>query len=120
MKLITKQELKRYLADEKPNNESRLGGYALVDVLSRESYLDQHIPYSMNVPKGNEDEFQMKFDKKKEIIVYSASPECRKSEDVARELEERGYTAVRRYAGGMKEWRQGTDVVPLEGKVAFF
>ena len=39
-----------------------------------------------------------------EAIVYCAGPECHASEDAARELAEMGYSKVRRYVGGKKDW----------------
>ncbi|HSN71832.1 MAG TPA: rhodanese-like domain-containing protein [Steroidobacteraceae bacterium] len=107
------EELKRRYDLEKPDNEDRLEGYALVNVLGPESHAKEHIPCSINIPKGQEDEFERRFDKDKEIVVYCASFECDASPTVASRLAERGFTKVRDYEGGIGDWKiSGNRVEP--------
>ncbi len=66
-----------------------------------------HIPGSINIPHGNEDVFERRFAKDKEIIVYCASPDCSASDNVAAALVTRGFRRVFDYAGGLSDWQQG-------------
>ena len=58
MNVITKEELKEQLAHELPNNEDMTEGYALVFVGSAEEFAVEHIPHSVNIPQGEEEEFE--------------------------------------------------------------
>ena len=66
-----------------------------------------HIPGSINIPHGNEDVFERRFAKDKEIIVYCGSPDCPASDNVAAALVTRGFRRVYDYAGGLSDWQQG-------------
>ena len=103
---ITHETLRLRLEIEKPDNEDRYQGFALVNVLSPEAFEKEHIPGSINIPKGNEDEFEARFAKDKEIVVYCASMDCDASTRVARELVERGFTSVYAYEAGMRRWKE--------------
>jgi rhodanese-related sulfurtransferase len=52
-------------------------------------------------------------DKDDEIIVYCSNVDCLSSVAVYRALVSRGYSNVRRYAGGLLEWEDSA--LPLEG-----
>lgn len=106
MKLVTKDELKERLTMERPNNNDRTKGFALVNVLDHQTFVDEHIPGSINIPKGQESDFERRFDKAKEIIVYCGSAQCPASSDVADKLEDQGFTNVLKYEGGMDEWKE--------------
>ena len=101
---ITREELKQKLDRTPPDNYGRREGYALINVLDRQTFLDGHIPRSINVPKGHESGLEQMYDKNKEMILYCASPQCPASKTVARTLEEAGFTNVLVYEGGMSEW----------------
>ena len=62
-KTIGRVELLRRLNEQPPANEDRTEGYALVNVLEPEVYAREHIPNSINIPAGKEDEFERQFDK---------------------------------------------------------
>ena len=110
---IDGEQLKRRYDLEKPDNQDRRNGYALVNVLSREAFEAEHIPGSINIPRGREEQFEQRFDKAKEIVVYCASFECDASAAVASRLAERGFTTVRDYEGGMGDWKvSGNPVEP--------
>lgn len=106
METISTQELKARLVREKPKNNDRKKGFALVNVLKPDSYGQEHIPESINIPKGQESEFERRFDKQKEIIVYCASPSCNASSLVAEELSKKGFLDVVTYEGGLSEWKE--------------
>ena len=101
---ITRWSLDFRLKREEPRNRNRLSGYALVNVLPEEDFRRGHIPFSINVPPGREDEFERRFAKSKAIVVYGASPDCEKSIRAARFLAGRGFRQVYFYAGGLHEW----------------
>lgn len=103
---LTKEELRERLKSEQPDNEDPRSGYALVNVLGADAFREQHIPGSINIPKGEEEEFERRFEKDKEIIVYCASPDCDASPTVARELADRGFDSIRDYEAGMSEWKE--------------
>lgn len=102
------ETLKYRLDREEPDNRDPKDGYALVNVLGHETFEAEHIPHSINIPNGREDEFEKRFSKEKEIIVYCASPECDASPKVAKELEHRGFRNVRDFEGGMSEWKKAS------------
>lgn len=106
METISQAELSKRLAQEPPDNEDARKGYALVNVLGSEQFAKEHIPNSINIPKGREDEFEKRFSHDKEIIVYCASPECDASPNVAKDLQERGFERVLDFEGGMSSWKE--------------
>lgn len=113
---ITRQQLEHLLQRQRPDNKNEDVGYALVNVLQPESFEEEHIPGSINIPLGDEEKFEQRFAKNKEIIVYCASESCDASPKAARELRERGFAKVYDYAKGMKDWKQADN--PVEGKTA--
>lgn len=104
---INRDDLQKRLATEKPNNQDRERGFALVNVLAQEDFQQAHIPGSINIPQGNEGVFEQRFAKDKEIIIYCASPQCHASDKAAEELVRRGFQRVYDYAGGLSDWKQG-------------
>lgn len=66
--------------------------------------------------RGQIDEFEARFDKGKEIVVYCASPSCDASPKVAAELAQRGFERVLDYEADMSGWRERGHEV--EGKAA--
>lgn len=102
---LSAEELERRLGQEAPDNRDPSDGYALVNVLGEESYEREHIPDSINIPQGEEDAFERRFSRDKEIIVYCASRDCDASPKAARELVRRGFTNVIVFAAGMKAWK---------------
>jgi len=108
---IAREDLEQRMSSQMPDNEDRKGGYALVNVLDAEAFAHEHLPGSINIPQGQEEQFESRFDKDKEIIVYGASFDSPASSGVARGLAYRGFTAVRNYAGGFKDWKEGRDTV---------
>lgn len=109
---ITREDLAQRMSRQKPDNQARLGGYALVNVLKPEAFAKERLPGSINIPQGREQDFEARFDKDKEIIVYCASFDCQASPSVARELAQRGFTAVQDYEGGIEDWK--ADGKPIE------
>lgn len=113
---ISREELEHLLQRQQPDNENEEAGYALVNVLGPDSFEERHIPGSINIPRGEEQRFEQKFSKNKQIVVYCASPSCDASPKTARELQERGFDNVYDYAEGLKDWREADN--PIKGKAA--
>ncbi len=103
---ITREELKQKLEEEELNNEHPSRGFALVDILQHEYYEAEHLPGAINIPLGREEDFEARFDKNKDIVIYCASLECRTSGMVAKRLRDRGFTRVREFGGGISEWKE--------------
>jgi rhodanese-related sulfurtransferase len=103
MNLISREELKEKL--------ERGDDFKLVMVLSEWAYRAKHIPGSMHV--GSMEEGMRVLDPQDEIIVYCSDINCVASRAAYSILDSRGYTNVRRFAGGLFEWEQAG--YPLEG-----
>jgi len=113
---MDRQGLEKRMEREKPDNEHRSEGYALVNVLPREEFEKEHIRHSINIPVDDAGEFENRFDKNKEIVVYCASFDCDASPKAAEELIKRDFEKVYDYEGGLKDWKEAGD--PVEGKKA--
>jgi rhodanese-related sulfurtransferase len=112
---ITTQQLLEMFEIEQPNNEHRERGYALVNVLGHAAFEKEHLPGSINIPSGNEHEFEQRFNTDKEIIIYGASIDCDTSTRVARELVRRGFHRVKAYEEGIREWKESDNIVHSGG-----
>jgi rhodanese-related sulfurtransferase len=80
--------------------------FVLVDALSVISYAASHLPGAINIPPERVDNLAPRRipDLGAEIVVYCSSPTCMSSVEVAERLVELGYTQVRHYAGGKRDW----------------
>lgn len=81
---------------------------AVVNVLPREYFEDEHIPNSINITYGEEERYLeefKEFDKDDEIIVYCASASCESSPEAAETLESVGFENVKDYEGGIAGWK---------------
>ena len=104
---ISRYQLEERLAARQPDNEDRENGYALVNVLSPRMFEREHIPGSINIPGDALEEFEKRFAKSKEIIVYCASFDCDASPTATAKLQEKGFEKVFDYEGGMNDWKEG-------------
>lgn len=103
MKTLTRNQLKRM-------NELEHEDFVLINVLPRDTFVDEHIRTSVNVPLEDDD-----FDKiveriaghkNRKVVVYCASHECDASDKAARKLEQAGFSQVYDYEGGTKDWME--------------
>ena len=103
MNLITRDELREKVAhgDE----------FKLIMTLSKRAYEAKRIPGSIQF--DTVEEALAALDPAEEIIVYCAGAYCPASIRAYRLLEARGYTRVRRYAGGIADWENAG--YPLAG-----
>jgi len=92
--------------------------FTLVDALPEETFQEGHLPGAINVPQQEVGRMAKKVipDKEAEIVVYCASQDCHAAEKTAEALMKKGYSHVRHYAGGKKDWQEAG--FPLEAQVA--
>jgi rhodanese-related sulfurtransferase len=95
---ITREELKQKLDHPKK--------FVLLETLAPEDYRRSHLPGALNLPPDECARLAPGLipGKDTEVIVYCAGPECHASENAARELSQMGYSKVRRYVGGKRDW----------------
>ena len=80
--------------------------FILVDVLSPESYGNEHIPGSINIPLRDIEKKSKKLLKKgREIVVYCGSFQCTMSSQAAEILTRLGYQYVYAFEGGLQAWK---------------
>ncbi|HEV2774507.1 MAG TPA: rhodanese-like domain-containing protein [Solirubrobacteraceae bacterium] len=94
------------------------GEVVVVETLGPQYYEDAHLPGAINIPHTEVARLapEMLPDKDAAIVTYCSNPACRNSEVVAAQLRARGYTEVRKYAGGKDDWRAAG--LPLESGAA--
>lgn len=103
MDLIDTLELKEKL--------DRGDDFKLVMTLGEWEYRTSHIPGSLRISTVEEALGGLRHHE--EIILYDSGPPCNASRMASRMLKARGYTRVRRHAGGLQEWESAG--YPLEG-----
>jgi rhodanese-related sulfurtransferase len=103
IKLIEADELKAKL--------DRGDDFKLVNALGEWEFNAKHIPGSLHLPSV--EEVVEKLSPDDEIVVYCSNPLCRASSELYKELDERGFKNLRRFAGGIDGWEEAG--YPLEG-----
>ncbi|MEM2896036.1 MAG: rhodanese-like domain-containing protein [Candidatus Bathyarchaeia archaeon] len=97
VKLITIEELLEMFV----NNRK----FKLVEVLSKESFQEGHIPGSINIPLDElENVASAHLEKGDTIVVYCASYACHASTEAARILLSKGYESVLDFKAGKRGW----------------
>lgn len=77
----------------------------VVNVLTDAQYNKCHIKDSVSVPLDQLKEIAMEsWDKDAEIVVYCASYDCPLSKTAFKILHRLGFTNIKAYEGGIKEW----------------
>jgi len=94
---ITAEELKDRLGEP---------GILVINVLSKDVYDDCRIRGTLNVSLDELEKASGKWEKDQEIVVYCASYKCSASKKAYHQLSEAGFTNVRAYEGGTKEWKE--------------
>lgn len=78
----------------------------LVNALAEDAFISKRIPGSINVPTEHADVAEYVIpDKDAEIVVYCANAECTASPELARNLEDLGYTNVQDFEDGLEGWK---------------
>lgn len=103
---VSAGELPQIGRDELRNRIERRDGLFVIDALPPMSYAVSHLPGAVNLPPERVDALAERRvpDKDAEIVVYCANPRCESSIETAERLIALGYTNVRHYAGGKREW----------------
>lgn len=103
MKTLTRNELKRM-------NELEHEDFVLINVLPRDTFNEEHIRTSVNVPVKDDDFTEIveriAGSKDRKIVVYCASFDCDASPKAAKKLEEAGFRNILDYEGGTKDWME--------------
>lgn len=89
-----------------------------INVLPKKEYMKGHIPDTINIPFLNKDDFVQRVEKivpskNHKIVLYG----CCDSQAAAETLEERGFSYVMDFAGGLQEWTRAGGKIE-EGKHA--
>jgi len=100
-KEITSEELKGWMDKDKE--------FILIDVLSKESYNNRHLPGALNVPFGDANFIINVGDIapsiETPIVVYCSSFDCQASPSAAGKLVDEGYENVYDFSGGLADWQ---------------
>jgi rhodanese-related sulfurtransferase len=80
--------------------------FVLLEILPEDEYRRGHLPGALSVPPDRVAELvpDLVRDREAEVVVYCAHSECMASRRAAQELEALGYTNVRAYEGGKRDW----------------
>ena len=80
--------------------------FVLLEALPTIVYNQARLPGAVNLPLEQISEMAPKLfpDRSTDIVVYCAGPRCVTSRRAVRELTALGYTRVRHYVGGKKDW----------------
>lgn len=101
MQAISRDQLKQM-------NEQEHEDFVLINVLPRDTFNEDHIRTSVNVPVADDDFIEtvdkIAGGKDRKIVVYCANFDCNASPKAAKKLEEAGFTRVYDYEGGTEDW----------------
>jgi rhodanese-related sulfurtransferase len=103
IRVISRSDLKAKLDRGEP--------IKLIMALNRWAFEAKHIPGSLHFDTPQQLYAAVRPDD--EVVVYCSNVDCLSSVALYRDLIERGYGNVRRYAGGLIDWEDGG--LPLEG-----
>jgi rhodanese-related sulfurtransferase len=103
IRVISRSELKAKLDRGEP--------IKLIMALNRWAYEAKHIPGSLHF--DTPEQLYAAVQPDDDIVVYCSNVDCLSSVALYRDLIERGYGNVRRYAGGLIDWEDAG--LPLEG-----
>jgi rhodanese-related sulfurtransferase len=96
--------------------------FVLLEIEPEEEYRRGHLPGALSVPPGRVAELvpDLVSDRDAEIIVYCCAHDCMDGRRAAKELEALGYTNVRSYDGGKRDWIDSGFALENEGELAVF
>jgi len=101
---ITIDDLARVLKEKK---------VTIVDVNGNESYNEGHIPTALDFSTSDTKGFSKNLPKEKDalIVAYCGGPNCYAWSKAAQNLEEKGYTNIKHFKGGIKTWKSANKKV---------
>jgi rhodanese-related sulfurtransferase len=97
IRFISLQHLQRMMEGGEP--------FILLDVRSKEDYAREHIKGARSLPLEELDRAKQLFKPGDNIIVYCDSFVCSASSSAAKLLSRMGFTGVRDFKGGLREWK---------------
>ncbi len=100
--------------DELKSKLDRGDDVRLVMALNRWAFDAKHIPGSVHFDTPEDLYAAVRPDD--DVVVYCSHVDCLSSVALYRDLVQRGYRNVRRYAGGLLDWEEAG--LPLEGEFA--
>ena len=100
--------------DELKAKLDRGDDFRLIMALNRWAFDAKHIPGSIHFDTA--DDLFAVIHPADEVVVYCSHVDCLSSVALYRDLVHRGYSNVRRYAGGLLDWEDAG--LPLEGAFA--
>jgi rhodanese-related sulfurtransferase len=94
---ITREDLHLRITSGEPT--------VLIEALGAAYYADAHLPGAVNIPPGQVDRLALALLPTRDgpVVVYCTGS-CSSADDVARRLEELGYSDVAVYQGGKEDW----------------
>ena len=97
--------------------------FVLIDVLSKDSYEDKHIPGAENIPIDTKG-FAKKVEKiaggkDKPVVVYCSSFKCQASPKAADKLVKAGFEEVYDFEGGLADWKDAAYPFEKEGQLIY-
>ena len=104
MNTISRDELKAKLDQKDP--------IKLVMVLDEFAFKAGHIPESLNI--ANIEQVPSFISVNDEIVVYCHDENCPASKIATEQLMSQGYTRVRRYPGGIRDWQEAGYPIEME------
>lgn len=87
----------------------------IIDVLERAHFEQEHIKGAVSIPLAELERRAKAFHRDDRIVVYCASFECQASTKAAEKLVSMGFTDVRDYKGGIKDYKEAG--LPMEGSL---
>lgn len=81
------------------------GEVFIIDANSEQTFKKGHLPTAVAMVDEKKLEERMPYNKRYPIIVYCGGPQCTAWHKAADFAAARGYTSVRHYRGGLKDWQ---------------
>jgi rhodanese-related sulfurtransferase len=76
----------------------------VLDVNSRQSWLNTHVPGALNLDPTDYNEKELPVEKESNLVFYCSNPMCRKAPTAARQAEKMGYTHAKVMPAGIQGW----------------
>lgn len=99
MHRLTREELKGMM--------DRGDAFVLIDARGHGAYKAEHLPGAVSVPSDHVGKHLLEgLEKTDTIITYCSSFACEASGIAAEKLRRYGFTDVREFSGGLKDWKE--------------
>ncbi len=85
----------------------------VIDVNSRQSWMQAHVPGALNLNPANYNESDLPPDKESKVVFYCSNPMCRKAPNAARRAKKMGYKNAMVMSAGITGWVAAK--LPTEG-----